>query len=105
VVLEEWDRLRKQADDSWERELFEGADFDASAAVVLQPLQDIARLGEEPNHWLVVRADGKVLQSGNDWEPFVTSDGWVLYRSGGLTPESPKAAEDKSLSRCKDQRN
>jgi 4-amino-4-deoxy-L-arabinose transferase-like glycosyltransferase len=105
VVLEEWERLRKQADDSWERELFEGADFDAQAATVLQPLQDIARLGGEPNHWLVVRADGKVLQSGNDWEPFVTSDGWVLYRSGGLTPESPKAAEDKSLSRCKDQRN
>ena len=35
-VVDNWPELRKKARDGWQRELFEGVDFDAQAAKALQ---------------------------------------------------------------------
>ena len=42
VVLANWPQLRQNAGDGWQRELFEGADFDAQAAQVLQQPEQLA---------------------------------------------------------------
>ena len=109
VVLEDWPQLRKTVGDGWHRELFEGADFDAQAAQVLQPLEALAPAGLVAGNWYASRHDDPVARGLPGWTLFYTGAGWTLYRSGavsaadGSAPKSPEAAEHKSLPGCKDQ--
>lgn len=106
MVLEDWASLRKSTGDGWERELFEGADFDAQAAQVLQHPDQLAQAGAKPGNWLVARSDNRMTEKLPDWQRFYQGAGWVLYRSGSaLAPESPKAAQHKGLPGCKNQRH
>jgi hypothetical protein len=110
VVLENWPLLRKQVGDGWQRELFEGANFDAQAARVLQSMDVLADAAQIPGNWFVVRADNPVAQNLSGWALFYKGAGWDLYRSGGLgadasAAKSPEPAEHKSLPGCKDQRH
>lgn len=106
MVLEDWASLRKSTGDGWERELFEGADFDAQAAQVLQHPDQLAQAGAKPGNWLVARSDNRMAEKLPDWQRFYQGAGWVLYRSGSaLAPESPKAAQHKGLPGCKNQRH
>ncbi|HEY5580133.1 MAG TPA: glycosyltransferase family 39 protein [Rhodoferax sp.] len=102
VVLEDWPALRQHAGDGWQRELFEGADFDVQAAQVLQSPQVLALAGAVPGNWFVAPTGNKMAEGLAGWTLFYQGAGWVLYQSGGvLAPEGPKAAEHKGLPGCK----
>lgn len=110
IVLENWPQLRKTVGDGWHRELFEGADFDAQAAQVLQPLAALATAGPVAGSWYASRHDDPVARGLPGWSLYYTGAGWKLYRSGaqangdGSAPKGPEAAEHKGLPGCKDQR-
>ena len=105
VVLEDWATLRQLAGDGWQRELFEGADFDAQAARVLRGPEELAAAGVLPGNWFVVHTGNLMAVGLTGWKRFEEGAGWVLYKSGSqLAPEGPKPAEHKGLPGCKQQR-
>ncbi len=102
VVLEDWPALRQQAGDGWQRELFEGADFDVQAASVLQAPEALARAGAASGNWLAVHSSNKTAEGLTGWQLFYRGAGWDLYRSGNPSAaESPIPAEHKGLPGCK----
>ncbi|MEY4884136.1 MAG: hypothetical protein RIS34_1990 [Pseudomonadota bacterium] len=111
VVLENWPDLRQHAGDDWRRELFEGADFDAQAAKVLQSPDVLAQAGVVPGNWFAARSANHIAEGLTGWTVFYQGAGWVLYRSAvgpqapSLPAESPKPAEQKGLPGCKHQRH
>ncbi len=107
VALQNWPLLRSQAGDGWQRELFEGADFDAQAAQVLQLPEVLAQVGNVPGHWLAARSGDKLTEGLPGWTLFKQGAGWSLYQSAApsaLAPKSPEASQHKGLPGCKDQR-
>jgi 4-amino-4-deoxy-L-arabinose transferase-like glycosyltransferase len=111
VALNDWDYQRANARDGWERELFEGADFDAEAAKVLQPASVLVAAGKVSGNWLVTQKSQTVDAPLSGWTLVNADIGWRLYKSGpvslsatepGLSaPESPKPAQQKGLPGCK----
>ncbi|MDD2808096.1 glycosyltransferase family 39 protein [Rhodoferax sp.] len=110
VVLNDWPMLRQSAGDGWQRELFEGADFDAQAALVLQPLSVLADVAHTPGHWFAGRSGQALAAQQPGWTLYFKGAGWDLYRSGGdstavSAAKSPEAAQHKGLPGCKQQRH
>jgi hypothetical protein len=104
VVLGNWDQLRKTTGDGWHRELFEGSDFDAQAAKVLQDPTVLAQAGTVPGNWFITKVENPVFEGPGGWKLFYRGAGWSLYQSGApLAPEGPKPAEHKGLPGCKNQ--
>jgi 4-amino-4-deoxy-L-arabinose transferase-like glycosyltransferase len=109
VVLQDWPVLRREAGDGWQRELFEGADFDAQAARVLQSPELLSAAGAVAGNWFVARTGNKIVEGQPDWKLFYQGVGWTLYHSGQsatpvaspLAPESPKPAQQIGLPGCK----
>jgi 4-amino-4-deoxy-L-arabinose transferase-like glycosyltransferase len=106
VILDNWPWLRQQAGDGWQRELFEGANFDAVAAQVLQPLDILAQVAQTPGHWLVARNGA----TPTGWTLHHQGAGWSVYRAGshvvtGLPAKSPEPAQHKGLRGCTRQGN
>ena len=107
-VLGNWPELRKQVGDGWQRELFEGADFDAKAALSLQPLELLAPAGRVAGHWFAAHSGNLMVHDMPGWKQFYQGAGWVLYRSGQdlssiSAAESPVPAEHKGLPGCHQQ--
>ena len=103
IVLENWTALRQRAGDGWQRELFEGADFDALAAQALQPIEVLAQAGTTPGHWLAMQAGNPMIQNMAGWTLFFSGAGWNLYQSATgavLSAKSPIPAEHKGLPGC-----
>jgi hypothetical protein len=105
VVVQDWPALRLNAGDNWRRELFEGADFDAAAARVLQTPDVLVSAAAVPGNWLVaaVKSESMVAPPPAGWNLVQQGRGWTLYRSAGSAPESPVAAEHKGLPGCRHQ--
>jgi 4-amino-4-deoxy-L-arabinose transferase-like glycosyltransferase len=104
-VIQDWGTLRQTAGDNWRRELFEGADFDASAARSLVPMARLQALKQEPHAWVVAPNASAVLnaQAHEGFTLITTGQAWSLYRSS-LAFERPESTEQKSLRGCKHQR-
>jgi hypothetical protein len=106
VVLDHWPSLRQHAGDGWQRELFEGADFDAQAGQVLQLPEALAQAGQAPGNWYVATKADEMTRDLTGWTLFYEGAGWVLYQSGrALTAKSPEPAEPKGLPGCQHQRD
>ena len=106
VVVDNWDWQRKNAGDGWERELFEGADFDTRAGQVLQSAEVLTQAGVTPGNWLVAPTGNRRVEGLPGWKLFYQGAGWQLYQSAGPSAaESPKAAQHKGLPGCKHQGN
>ena len=104
VVLADWPTLRANTGDGWQRELFEGADFDAEAAKVLQSPEVLTAAGRVSGNWFVARKVDQGLAQQPGWRLFYEGAGWVLYQSGaGSAAKSPEPAEQKGLPGCKHQ--
>jgi hypothetical protein len=86
VVIENWPVLRKEAGDNWQRELFEGADFDAQAARVLQLPSELDRAGVRAGNWFVASTNYSKLDELIGWKPYYRGAGWILYQSGAALP-------------------
>ena len=98
VVIQDWDELRRTAGDSWQRELFEGADFDASAAGALQGFNVLAAARNQPGNWLLLPSAMAQQQRPAGWTLVQKGVNWTLLRS---TSESPEPAQQKGLAGCK----
>ncbi len=104
VVLANWPALRQTARDGWQRELFEGADFDPQAAQVLQLPAALAPAGVVPGNWFVANKGDVLTNSLPGWTLFYEGAGWALYQSGHPLPaKGPEPAEQKGLPGCKHQ--
>ena len=113
VAINDWDHQRATAGDGWERELFEGAEFDAQAARVLQPASTLAAAGMVSGNWLVTQKQQTADDPLPGWTLVKADIGWRLYKSGPPSgaesaplsvqsaPESPKPALQKGLPGCK----
>ena len=100
-VVDNWPELRKKARDGWQRELFEGADFDAQAAQALQLPQVLVGAGVVPGNWFVGKPGNNAVKNVPGWTLFYEGAGWLLYQSGGTLPaKSPEAAQHKGLPGC-----
>jgi len=109
VVLGDWPLLRKNAGDGWQRELFEGANFDIQAAQALQPVVTLAQVAKTPGYWFTGRSGNALVANLPGWTLHFKGAGWDLYRSGGepaaSTAKSPKSAQREGLPGCKNQRH
>jgi hypothetical protein len=105
VVLENWPLLRGEAGDGWQRELFEGADFDVIAARQLQSPQVLAAAAGMPGNWLVLRIGSEKSLDLSGWSRFYEGAGWLLYRSAtALAAKGPEPAQHIGLPGCQHQR-
>jgi 4-amino-4-deoxy-L-arabinose transferase-like glycosyltransferase len=96
VVIEDWPTVRRTAGDNWQRELFEGADFDAAAARVLQT-PDLLQRTPAPGTWLVTTSGMAQTTPLPQWQQVHAGRAWVLWRPAGSTHEGPESAQDKGL--------
>ena len=95
VVVRDWAQARQTAGDNWERELFEGADFDAQAARVLQTPEVLSQT-PPVGRWLVTpRGWPQPLPAS--WHAVYEGRAWTLWSSQDSAGESPEAAQDKGL--------
>ena len=102
VAINDWDFQRANARDGWERELFEGAEFDAQAANVLQPESVLIEASATAGNWLVTHNTENLVGDLPGWGLVTSGTGWNLYKSGAQSaPESPKPAQQKGLPGCK----
>lgn len=97
AVVMDWPALRRDAGDSWERELFEGADFDPAAARMLQEPAVLTEAVQQPGRWLVTRNE---QPAPTGWVQVRQGTAWTLYRSA---LERPETAEHKGLPGCNHQ--
>ncbi|GAB4405527.1 MAG: glycosyltransferase family 39 protein [Rhodoferax sp.] len=113
-VVADWSALRQSAGDGWQRELFEGADFDAQAAQVLQPVAALAQAAHQPGQWYLGRKGapipGQAADAASPWRLAYRGFGWDLYQSqpeghADSAPKGPETAEHIGLPGCKDQRH
>ncbi|MFZ4479523.1 MAG: ArnT family glycosyltransferase [Rhodoferax sp.] len=106
VVLDDWPVVRQQAGDGWQRELFEGADFDPEAARVLQPTQVLSTAGQQPGNWFVRRIGNDMVLDPTGWALYYQGAGWLLYRSASASAaKGPETAEQIGLPGCENQRH
>jgi len=106
VVIQDWPALRRSAGDNWRRELFEGADFDAVAARVLQTPDVLDAAKDRAGQWLVVPKADRARAGLQGWAQVREGAAWALYRSNpqaGSAPERPEAAQQKGLPGCQNQ--
>lgn len=98
VVIQDWPALRKSDGDSWQRELFEGADFDAQAARMLQTPEALAPARAQAGVWIVAKNDAAVGPQLDGFARVFKGAAWSLYKPDGQavrtsTPKGPKPAE------------
>ena len=101
VAINDWDHQRANAGDGWERELFEGAEFDAQAAKALQPASVLLEASGVAGNWLVTRNTENLMRDLPGWGLVTAATGWKLYKSSQSAPEGPKPAQQKGLPGCK----
>ena len=82
VVVQDWPEQRKSAADNWRRELFEGAQFDAQAAKVLQTPDGLPAASAQPDNWLLTpNLEAARAISTGAWSLFYQGRAWSVYRS------------------------
>lgn len=81
-VVQDWERERREAGDTWHRELLDGTAFDTEAARVLVPYAHLDGLVDRPGVWLVVeRGSVPRIPDLARWQPLAESGRWRLYGS------------------------
>lgn len=97
VIVRDWAAERRRTGDSWPRELYEGADFDAPAGRVLQGPEVLAAAAQAPGNWLLLPNGSAPTDLPAGWTSVQQGRSWTLLRSAGKSPET---AEHKSLPGC-----
>lgn len=100
VVVSDWETLRAQVGDSWQRELFESADFDPVAAQSLQTPAQLAKATNQPGRWLITRIGLEKNPATSGWTLVFKGMGWILWRSTPDASQAPAAGSAKGLAGC-----
>ena len=98
IIIRDWAEERRSAGDNWQRELFEGANFDERAGRVLQGTEVLAAAGKSPGNWLLLPSSMSRQDHPSGWTPVQEGVNWTLLRSAG---KSPEATQHKGLAGCK----
>jgi 4-amino-4-deoxy-L-arabinose transferase-like glycosyltransferase len=98
TIIQDWTKDRRSAGDSWQRELYEGADFDAPAGRVLQGPEVLTAAAQSPGNWLLLPLSMAPQERPSGWTPVQAGASWMLLRSAS---KSPEAAQQKGLTGCK----
>ena len=93
IAVEDWPTLREKSGDGWQRELFEGADFDAKAGQVLQSKEVLTHVAQTPGHWFVTRSGNPIAENTPGWTLHFKGNGWNLYRSGSLALDTTASTD------------
>jgi 4-amino-4-deoxy-L-arabinose transferase-like glycosyltransferase len=111
IVIQDWPEQRRSAGDVWQRELFEGAEFDPKAGQVLQEPDVLAAAAARNGNWLLAPREYTSFTSHHPgWLQVQVGTGWVLYRSqgsagsakaGASAAKGPEPAQHKGLPGCK----
>ena len=97
VVLADWEQARRSAGDNWQRELFEGAEFDpVMAERVLRPLSQLQQ-PPEAGAWLLSPNGHLTPEQLPQWRLVTQGRAWSLWRSLDSAGKGPEAAQQKSL--------
>ena len=100
VVISDWETLRSHVGDSWQRELFESADFDAVAAQSLQTQAQLALARNQTGRWLISPLSMGENAATQGWTLVFKGMGWVLWRSTPDVNQTPAAGSPKGLPSC-----
>ena len=100
VVISDWENLRSRVGDSWQRELFESADFDPLAAQSLQTPAQLAEAKNQPGRWLLVPVDMTNNAATVGWTFVFKGMGWTLWRSSPDASQAPQTTSPKGLPGC-----
>ncbi len=96
VVLADWEQARRTAGDNWQRELFEGAAFDAAMAErVLQALSQLQQPTQST--WLVTPKDAFAPEQLPLWRVVTLGRAWTLWQSVDSTGKGPETTQQKRL--------
>ncbi len=98
VIIQDWADLRRSAGDSWQRELFEGTEFDPLAERALQGPEALATAQTRAGNWLLLPSSMLHQDLPDGWTPLQEGANWTLLRSAGKSPET---AQHKGLAGCK----
>ncbi len=98
IIIQDWDKVRRSAGDNWQRELFEGAHFDATAGSILQGSEVLAAASQGAGNWLLLPSATPSQGRPPGWTSVQEGLNWALLRSAG---KSPEAAQQKGLAGCK----
>jgi hypothetical protein len=100
VVISDWPNLRLQVGDSWQRELFESADFDLVAAKTLQSPVQLAAAKNQPGAWLItpISMDNDAATDG--WSFVFQGIGWKLWQSNPAVQPATTASVAKVQPGC-----
>ena len=101
VVIGDWENLHAHAGDSWQRELFESADFAPVAAQTLQSPEQLALTQHQSGRWLVIPIAMKNNAATVGWTFVFKGMGWVLFRSNPDAGHVTEPASPKGLDGCK----
>ncbi len=94
IIIQDWAEDRRSAGDSWQRELFEGTNFDATAGSVLQGPEVLTTAGQSPGNWLLLPSAMPRQNRPSGWTSVQEGVSWTLLRSAS---KSPEAAQQKGL--------
>ncbi len=100
VVVSDWATLRAHIGDSWQRELFESADFDSVAALSLQTSAQLAQARNQTGRWLITRIGMEKNSATEGWRLVVKGLGWILWRSNPDANQALVAGSAKGLPGC-----
>ncbi len=100
VVISDWPNLRLKVGDSWQRELFESADFDPVAAKTLQSPAQLAAAKNQPGAWLITPISMGKDAATDGWEFVFEGIGWKLWRSKPAVPPTAKVSAANGLPGC-----
>lgn len=95
IVVSDWVRARKVIGDGWRSELFEGADFDAQAGQVLQPLQVLTQT-PPAGRWLVTPKGAFAADALGAWRKTYEGRASTLWESVAYPAESSAAAQSQN---------
>jgi len=101
VVISDWDNLRAHVGDSWQRELFESADFDPVAGQTLQTPTQLALASNQAGSWLLVPINLINNAATAGWTFVFKGLGWVLWRSSTDAKNTSSMPSSKGLPGCK----
>ncbi len=101
VVISDWANLRAHVGDSWQRELFESADFDPVAAQSLQTPAQLVLASHQPGRWLLVPVNSNNDAATAGWTFVFKGMGWVLWRSTPDAEHTTQTSSSKGLPGCK----